>query len=376
MSVGLKSVAFGALLVAATLQAHATTFTVTGLVTDNPSVNPAQITDPQLVNPWGVSFAAAGPFWVSDNGTGLSTLYTVNASTNATTKAGLVVTIPPAGSGTPTGQDFNSTTGFNSDLFLFVSEDGTISGWRGALGTTAEVLQAGSAANVYKGSAIATVGGHAYLYGANFRTGTVDVLKGDVSAPSLAGHFADPNLPAGYAPFNIQQLGGKLYVTFAQQDAAKHDEIDGAGKGFVDVFDLNGNFLGRLVSGGALDAPWGLALAPSSFGSVAGDLLVGNFGDGRIDAYDPTNGAFAGALTGANGTPLAIDGLWALTAGNGGNAGSTQQIYFTAGSNGEADGLFGAIAAVPVAEPATVLLLLPALGMLGLLQRRRVTRHC
>ena len=343
---------FGTLTVLTAHVVKADPVVITKLVSDLPG---AQITDPNLVNPWGISFSGAGPFWVSNNGTGTSTLYSVNANTNFATKLGLTVTIP--GAGTPTGQVFNTSTAtgaFNSDNFLFVSEDGTVSGWRGALGTTAETLVAGSASNVYKGSAFAVTGGHAYLYEANFRTGGIDVLKGDAGAPTLAGSFTDPNAVAGFAPFNIQNLGGTLYVTYAKQDAAKHDDVAGAGNGFVDAYDLNGNFLRRIASSGVLDSPWGLAIAPSSFGDLAGKLLVGNFGDGRISAFDSITGAPSGQLLDPNGTPISIDGLWAITPGNGGNAGSSSRLYFTAGSNGETHGLFGSLTAVP--EPSPVIL--------------------
>lgn len=345
------------------IPAQATVFGVTNLVTDDQGVNAAQITDGSLKNAWGISSSSTGPFWVSDNGTGLSTIYAVNPATNATTKSALTVAIP--GDGSITGQVFNSTSGsgrFNSDNFLFVSEDGTISGWRGALGTTAETLASPSLANVYKGAAFGTIGANSYLYAANFRAGTIDVTKGNGAEPNLTGNFVDPNIPAGYAPFNIQNLGGALYVTYALQDGTKHDEIAGPGNGFVSVFDLNGNFLGRVASGGTLNAPWGLAIAPSSFGAIAGDLLVDNFGDGRINAIDLGSDTFLGQLLDTNNIPISIDGLWELTSGNGGNGGSTNSIYFSAGPNDEQNGLFGVI--TPVPEPATLALL--ALGIVGL----------
>jgi uncharacterized protein (TIGR03118 family) len=356
-------------------------FSVTNLVTDDQAVNPARITDPFLKNAWGISHSAGGPFWVSDNATGVTTLYQVNPNTNATTKVILGsppdpsggVVIPPPGAGTPTGQVFNtaSATGaFNGNLFLFVSEDGTISGWRGALGTTAERLRVADIANVYKGTTLDTTGGHSYLLAANFRAGTIDVLKGDTGAPDLTGSFLDPNLPAGYAPFNVQTLGSTIYVTYALQDAAKHDDDPGAGHGFVTAFDLQGNFLGRIGTMGTLNSPWGLAIAPSSFGSFAGDLLVGNFGDGTINVFSPNPGtpAFLGQLTGADARPIAIDGLWGLIPGNDGSGGSSQNIYFSAGPNGEANGLFGVVQSVSpqaVPEPSSLALGLAAAGLLA-----------
>ena len=354
--------------------AAAPLFDQTNLVTNDPAANPAQITDPHLENAWGVSFGPTSPFWVSDNGNGHATLYNVNPNTNATSIVPLVVTIPPINSGTPTGQVFNSNAAggaFNGDVFLFVSEDGTISGWRGALGTTAEVLQLASSANVYKGTTEATISGHSYLYAANFRAGTIDVLKGDPGAPDLAGRFTDPNLPSGYAPFNIQLLGGKVYVTYALQDVNKKDDVPGPGHGFVSVFDTQGNFLGRVATMGTLNSPWGLAIAPSSFGQFAGDLLVGNFGDGRINAFDLLTDAFVGQLLALDGSALTIDGLWALTVGNDVNGGSSNKLYFSAGPDDETNGLFGVItaSAATVPEPGTILLLAVGLGA-GLLQRR------
>jgi uncharacterized protein (TIGR03118 family) len=357
-------------------------FTVTNLVTNDQAAHPAQTTDMFLKNAWGISHSAGSSFWVSDNGTGVTTLYQVNPLTNATTKmivgsspdpSGGVV-IPPVGSGTPTGQVFNTanaTGAFNGDLFLFVSEDGTISGWRGAQGTRAEVLQTGLTDNVYKGTTLDTTGGHSYLLSANFRVGTIDVYKGDTAAPNLAGKFTDPNSPAGYAPFNVQTLNDKIYVTYALQDSDKHDDSPGSGHGFVSAFDQQGAFLGRIGSMGTLNSPWGLAIAPSSFGAFAGDLLVGNFGDGTINVFNPNPATpgFLGQLTGIDGKPIAIDGLWGLSPGNDGNGGSSRDIYFSAGPDGESNGLFGVLQSVPstasVPEPSSMVLGLTAVGLLA-----------
>jgi uncharacterized protein (TIGR03118 family) len=346
---------------------------VTNLVTDDQGVNNAQTTDPVLKNAWGISHSTTSPFWVSDNGTGVATLYRVDPNTNATTKITLGsppdasggVVIPPVGVGTPTGQVFNSSaSAFNGDMFLFVSEDGTISGWRAALGTTAEMFKVADSANVYKGTTLVSTGGHSYLLSANFRAGTIDVLKGDPGAPDLAGKFLDPNLPSGYAPFNIQLLAGRIYVTYALQDATKHDDDPGAGHGFVTAFDLQGTFIGRVASMGTLDSPWGLAIAPTSFTGFAGDLLVGNFGDGTINVFkpEPATPGFLGSLSGSDGKPVVIDGLWGLIPGNDGNAGSSQKIYFSAGPNGEMDGLFGVLQSVPsVPEPSSLSLEMAAM---------------
>ena len=348
------------------LPAAATSFTVVNLVTDDQSVNAAQITDPNLKNAWGISYSPTSPFWVSSNEVGLAVLYRVDPLSNATTKQGLEVTIP--GAGNVTGQVFNpaSAGNFNGDLFLFVSEDGTISGWKGSLGTNAEVLQTSSTTNSYKGAAIAVIGSDAYLYAADFAGNQVDILKGNPAAPDLAGSFTDPGIPSGFAPFNIQNLGGTLYVTYAKVGPDGDDE-SGPGNGFVSAFDLQGNFLGRVGSDGTLNSPWGLARAPASFGEFAGDLLVGNFGDGRINVFDTTTDTFIGQLLGAGGIPLAIDGLWGLIPGNDGGAGNSQSIYFSAGPGDEEHGLFGVLA---VPEPATAALIGLSIMMLGVARRR------
>ena len=286
--------------------------------------------------------------------------------TNIPTKIPLEVSVP----GNPTGQVFNgSAANFNGDAFLFAGEDGTISGWRGALGTTAETLQAPTADNSYKGLASAQIGSDTYLYVADFHNGEIDVVKGNPAAPNLSGNFVDPTLPAGYVPFNVQNLDGKLYVTYALQNAGKDEEVAGLGLGYVSVFDLQGNFLGRVGSQGFLNAPWGLALGPSAFGEFAGDLFVGNFGDGRINIFDLLTNSFIGQLLDIEGNSIAIDGLWALTPGNGGSAGSQQRLYFTAGPDEESHGVFGVISPVP--EPATLTLLGAGLGALLARGRRR-----
>jgi uncharacterized protein (TIGR03118 family) len=308
-------------------------------------------TDPDLINPWGISSSSGSPFWVSDNGTGKSTLYNT-----AGVKQGLIVSMP--NSDPITGQVFNGTASFHGNVFLFASENGTIDGWRGALGTNAEQL-ATVAGAVYKGLAISTA--KDMLFAANFHAGTIDVFNtANPAAPT--GSFSDPTAPAGYAPFNIQNLGGKLYVTFAQQDATGHDDVGGVGHGLIDVFDPTTNTFTRLVTGSAaggtvdaLNSPWGVALAPTSFGQFGGDLLVGNFGDGLINAFDPVTGALLGHLSDENGNALVNPGLWGLIFGNGGSGGTLGTLYFAAGGADEASGVFGQISAVP--EPSSLVLL-------------------
>jgi uncharacterized protein (TIGR03118 family) len=307
------------------------------LVSDRPGW--AAHTDPNLINPWGVSFSPTSPFWVSNNGTGTSTLYDSTGN-----PIPLVVTTP----GAPTGQVFTGGA-FRGDPFVFATDNGIIAGWRGALGTTAETLYTSSdPSSSYFGLAFATTATGSYLYAANFGAGRIDVVA-TTGLTSLSGSFTDPNLPAGYAPFNIQKLGDALYVTYALR-GANGDEVVGVGNGFVNKFDLDGNLIGRVASNGLLNAPWGVAIAPAGFGSLGGSLLVGNFGDGTIHAYDPTSGDFIGTLHDSFGGTLSIDGLWALTFGNGGSGGAADRLYFTAGIEGETHGLFGSLSPVP--EPA------------------------
>jgi uncharacterized protein (TIGR03118 family) len=318
------------------------------LISDLPGV--AVLQDANLVNAWGISFGPATPFWVSDNGMGLATLYAVTNDSSGIThvvKQGLQVTIP--GAGNPTGQAFNTVGGFNGDLFLFVSEDGTIAGWRGALGTTAEVLVPGNANNVYKGMTLATTSTGPVLLAANFKNGTVDVFG---TNSVLIGQFMDPKAPAGFAPFGIQTLSNLVFVTFAKQDAAKHDDVAGRGNGLIDVFDPATGTFHRFATGSSaggkvkdMNSPWGIALAPKSFVNHQAQLLVGNFGSGTIMSFD-SNGNFQGTLQAEHGPALVIDGLWALTFGNGTRAGDPQKLYFSAGPGGESHGLFGSLEAI------------------------------
>jgi uncharacterized protein (TIGR03118 family) len=344
-------------------------FSQANLVSDNQTGHLlAQIQDPNLINPWGISLAPGGPFWIADNHTGTSTLYSVDPTTDTTTALPLVVTIAPPTGGTgpasPTGTVFNSDP--SSDFlvngkpatFIFSTEDGTISGWNGGTTTVLEVDNSGNPAHgdstvppdegagaVYKSLAIGTEDGTTLLYAANFRHGTVDVFN-DQWQQVMS--LTDGGLPAGFAPFNTQVLDDHLFVTFAKQDAFKHDDVAGAGNGFVDEFDLDGKLIGRIASGGPLNSPWGLAIAPTDFGKYAGDLLVGNFGDGTISAFDLAHhDRDMGKLLGLDGKAITIGDLWGLSPGNDGKGGSSGQIYFTAGVKDEAQGLFGSLSAVP-----------------------------
>lgn len=345
-------------------------FVQTNLVSDIAGM--AANTDPNLVNPWGIASSATSPFWVADNGTGVSTLYNSSG-----TPQSLVVTVPAAGSasgGTPTGVVFNGGTDFEiftgtPARFIFATEDGTISGWASpATQATVKVDNAPTGA-VYKGLTLGNNGTANFLYAANFHSNAINIFNGTYTATALAGSFTDPNLPAGFAPFNIQNLNNTLYVTYAKQDAMGEDDVAGAGNGFVDRYDLNGNFLGRLVTQGPLNSPWGLAIAPAGFGAFANDLLVGNFGDGRINVFDPITGTFLGTLNDTNGNPIEISGLWGLRVGNGGNGGDPSKVYFTAGIGEEGHGLFGSLAVVP--EPSTVALLTFGVGTLLLARRKK-----
>ncbi|HLJ33737.1 MAG TPA: TIGR03118 family protein [Ktedonobacteraceae bacterium] len=308
----------------------------------------AQFTDKNLVNPWGISFAPGGPFWVSDEGTGLSTLYNGSGKPQP-----LIVTIPPAPGGTvgtPTGTVYNSTPGFvvtengksGASLFLFDSLDGTISGWSPGVDATHAIIAVNNSGKaVYTGLAIGNNRSGTFLYAANFAAGTIDVFDKNFAPATLHGSFKDASIPAGYAPFNIQLVGSNLYVMYARQDRKA-----GVGNGFVNIFDTNGNFIKRLISHSKLNLPWGVAMAPANFGQFSNDLLVGNFGNGRIHAFDPSTGAFLGTLDDSSGKPIVNGHLWTLVFGNGGQGGQTNQLFFTAGIQNEQHGLFGILTAM------------------------------
>ena len=356
----------------------------TDLVSSIPGL--ATITDPMLLNPWGISRSPTSPFWTSNQGTSTSTLYAVTGSTNVSKvnvnpPPNAFVAIPTTGAGPqgPTGQVNNTNTASfqltpgqpaTSARFIFANLNGTISGWAGGLTSTIEVTTPGA---VYTGLAINTAGTR--LYAANGAGSRIDVFDSSFAALSLPGAFTDPNLPAGFVPFNVQNIGGKIYVTYAPAGLAAQRAAT-AGMGIVNIFDENGVLLQRIVTDSQLAAPWGIALAPSGFGEFGGDLLVGNFSfvASAINAFDALTGAFEGTIpinVGAGNTP---GGLWGLMFGSGaGNGGDANTLYFTNGLNGETGGLFAAISAVP--EPGTLLLLLgTGLAGLGVTSRRRALR--
>jgi uncharacterized protein (TIGR03118 family) len=316
----------------------------------------ADLVDPALVNAWGLVSSPTSPWWVADNGTGVATVY--NASAPHIAKVPLTVTIP---GGAPTGIVFNGGTGFvvmsgtasGPARFIFASETGTISGWNPSVpsaGSMQATVAVPASSAVYKGLALAHAANGDFLFATNFHDGTVDVFDSSFHRVDMPGAFTDTELPAGYAPFGIRNIDGVLFVTYALQDADRHDDVPGMGHGFVDAYDTAGHLLARVASRGTLNSPWGLALAPESFGTFGGDLLIGNFGDGHIHAYDLRhargNGEaiFRGMLHAASGAPLVIDGLWALSFGNGAAAGPTDRLFFTAGPNNESNGLFGMLA--------------------------------
>jgi uncharacterized protein (TIGR03118 family) len=342
-------------------------FTDTALVSNsNTVVGTALTIDANLQNPWGIAFAPGSPFWISDNNNNLSTLYTgigTNETQGVTGSPNVGVAIPASAAGVaanPTGQVYNGNGGFmittsmgqESALFIFDGEGGTIAAWAKDSGATAVTAYDDGVANagnhaVYKGLAIGTVGGATFLYATDLHNNKVDVFDTNFSKPAaMQGKFVDPNIPAGFAPFGIAALNGNLYVTFAKQDSAMHDEIAGAGLGYVDIFDFSGNLISQFASAGPLNAPWGLALAPAGFGSLQGDVLIGNFGDGMINIFSPNGTALAnaeGPLMSSAGQPFVFPGLWSLVFGNGDSDKPVTTLFYTAGFADQTDGVFGGI---------------------------------
>lgn len=329
--------------------AQAAAYTVHNLVSDGAIT--ADHTDPNLKNPWGIVFNPTGPVWVANNGTSTSTLYDGTGLLFP-----LIVLIPTgqSGSASPTGIVYNGSSDFvvstgplsGAASFIYSSEGGTISGWS----TSANPLEAviayddGAGGAVYKGLAIATNGGANFLYATDFHNNKIDVFDKTFAKITPTGSFKDPAIPTDFAPFGIQAIGEDLYVTYAQQKPPdNHDEIDGAGLGFVDRYSPDGELIQSVVVGGALNAPWGIAMAPNDFGAFSNALLIGNFGDGTINGYDPGTGAYLGALSQADGTPISIPGLWGIDFGNGVDSQPTNSLFFAAGTNDEADGVYGRI---------------------------------
>jgi uncharacterized protein (TIGR03118 family) len=311
---------------------------------------PADRPDANLKNAWGLVASPTSPWWTSNNATDTSTIL---ATTGNFTDVGVA--------GGPTGIVWNGTAnvfvvGTRAAAFIFDTEAGTLLGWNGGAAATTTFTAPDGA--IYKGLAIATVAGAPELFAADFHNAKIDIFNGQWQPVAAPDAFTDPSLPAGYAPFNVQTIGSRVFVAYAKQDADREDELDGVGAGYVDAYDTSGRLLGRVAAQGPLNAPWGLAQAPAGFGAFGGDLLVGNFGDGRIDAYKetaPNTWTLDGTLKGLDGSPLAIQGLWALEFGNGGaNNGPTTTLFFTAGPAAETQGEFGRIQANPLAVGGTV----------------------
>ena len=322
------------------------------------------IIDANLQNPWGIAFAPGQPFWIADNNNNLTTLYdgTGAVQTGVLTGSNATGIAIPAGvqaQANPTGQVYNGTTDFavatgsgpQPASFIFDGEGGTIAGWAGgnsAVTAYDDGIVNGANHAVYKGLAIGSVAGVNYLYATDLHNNKIDVFDTNYSLPpAMQGKFVDPSMPAGFVPFGITpvNMGGmaELMVTYAQQDSLKHDETTGAGLGYVDLFDMSGTFVSRFVSQGALNAPWGIAVAPAGFGSLAGDVLIGNFGDGHINAYSPT-GTFVIALAVNTGGTVAIPGLWSLVFGDGLTADKpVTTLFYTAGFANQTDGVLGTI---------------------------------
>jgi uncharacterized protein (TIGR03118 family) len=342
-------------------------FADSALVSDKTGVVATTTTiDANLSNPWGVALAPGLPFWIADNNSNDSTLYSGTGaiqtdSITGNNQSGIAIPASAAGvPANPTGQVYNGGGGFliptsagqESALFIFDGEGGTIAAWAGGSGAAAVTAYDDGVTNganhaVYKGLALGTVSGATFLYATDLHNNKVDVFDTNFTKPAaMQGKFVDPTMPSGFVPFGIVALNDQLYVSYAKQDAAKHDETTGAGLGYVDVFDFSGNFVSRFASAGTLNAPWGMAIAPAGFGSLAGDLLIGNFGDGKINIFAPNGTALAtsmGPLSVTNGGTITIPGLWSLVFGNGDADKPLSTLFYTAGFADQTDGVFGSI---------------------------------
>ena len=327
-------------------------YSVHNLVSDG--FVPADHTDPDLVNPWGIVFAPNAPVWVNDNGTGLSTLYD-----GLGVKQALVVAVPPPTGGMPPSLPtgiVSSAAGFAvtegavsaASRFIFATLRGTISGWAPTVNPTNAIVAVDRSKEgaIYTGLALAANGTGNFLYAADFHNNRIDVFDSTFQLVTLSGSFSDPRLPDGYAPFGIQNILGNLYVTYAKQDEAAQRDVPGPGLGFVNVFDANGRLIRRFASRGRLNAPWGVALAPADFGQFSNTLLVGNFGDGRINTFDLGSGEPQGWLRTPNGRAITLEGLWGIAFGNGALNQPTNILFFAAGPGEEEHGLYGRIEAV------------------------------
>jgi uncharacterized protein (TIGR03118 family) len=366
-------------LPAAAQTTGANVYVQTNLVGNTKNYTPAPaVIDPNLVDPWGISISASSPFWVSNHLSATSTLYNGAGTITSTVVKILPGAASPSGSlGRPTGQVQNNLSTASpvpfilpapngkTASFIFDTDDGTICAWNGSVVASTAVITVDNSATkaVYKGLAIGTSAAGPTLYAANFRSGKIEAYGATWAPVTLTGTFTDSAVPSGFAPFNVWNIGGKLYVTYAKQDANQFLDVAGAGNGYVSIFDLNGNLLTHLISGGALNSPWGVAIAPANWGAFGGALLVGNFGDGTINAFNATTGTQLGTLQNSGGSPIAISGLWALIFGNGKSGGDTNTLYFTAGvPNGSSipRGLLGS-----VAPPAAITSMVNAASILS-----------
>ena len=337
---------------------QSSSFTATALVSDG-AVSAAH-TDVNLKNPWGVAFNPKGFAWVADNGTNVATLYDGNGVPQS-----LIVTIPAGknGSASPTGIVFNGTQSFTvtengksgTAAFIFAGEGGTITAWAPAVAPTSAFVMYddGTGGAVYKGLALAAMNNSSFLYATDFHNNKIDVFNTAFAKVAMPGAFSDPAIPAGFAPFGIQAIGANLFVTYAMQDAAKHDDVAGTGLGMVDMYDTAGNLKQRFATGSPLNAPWGVAQAPGNFGSMSGAILIGNFGDGTINAFNASSGQSMGPLNGSNGSPLVEHGVWGIAFGNDLSNQPSNTLFFAAGPNDEADGVYGRIDLNAASIPGT-----------------------